>query len=582
MPAKQSVIKCPKCGYLPNMLGDTCLKCNTLLEKVCGECGFANQVDKNYCDHCGSVLTLHPPPKAEDAPQPPEGETQYSETKPPKPGSFTLEMESIQDTVSERASSFRRKPSDMPPRPPDAPPRPPAPPAPPHPAAPQPGKPTPPPGQETATSAFSPDSSRLPSQAGLPKSLKPSLIKKLLGPAITVILAAILLSILYMIAAPSLPRLRLVITAKSYLAAISEGKFEKAYELLSSNSKASCSMEEYVNNSKEYYSKAPPWQFKDVQVFSMDKTAAMIRYQLKEGSLPWKSDYISFVRENNRWARPYIWILFQPIEDALKRQDFPHALFLAQKLYLTDPIDPRTSGCLCVSEFFMGLHEKSVESCKRTIDAAVYYPVGYTREELFWFNSHYADSLRYLQRDRGALAEYDKLLKWPGLASAELCTLYLSRADSYVNLKEYEPALQDVMKAESLCVQSPAKEDTKKRMGYMSGGAGNEAIEFAQKSRFQPNMPPIGEARKRQLAALKARLGAKDAKLLPKDEWLAVHVAGPEYRVFLRQTVINKQSRKAETQNIFIFLINLWTEKAKVEKAPAPPLPPGGPPKGDD
>ena len=581
--AKQSVIKCPKCGYLPNMLGDTCLKCNTALEKVCGECSFANPVDKNYCAHCGAVLTLQPPSRSDNASQPPPPAQEG-----PKPGSFILEMESIQDTVSERATSFRLKPpaegfphqQAQPPQkpaepvpqkpPPAAPPPPPA--APPKPQVPAPGK------QPAGTSVLTPDSSRLPGQAGLPRSLQPSLVKKLLGPAITLLLSSVLLGILYMIVAPSLPRLRLVMTAKSYLTYISEHKFEKAYELLSSNSKAGCTQDDYVKNSKDYYSKVPAWQFKDVEVFTLDKDAAMIRYQLKDGDQPWKSDYISFVRENNRWARPYIWVLFQPIEDALKQQDFPHALFLAQKLYLTDPVDPRTSGYLCVSEFFMGLYEKSAESCKRTLEAAVSYPTGYSREELFWFNMHYADSLRYLQRDRAALTEYDKLLKWPGLASAELCSLYLNSADSSVNLKDYERTLHDIMKADGLCVVSPAKEDAKKRLGYMSGSAGKDAIAFAQKSRLQPGLPTLEESRRRQLESLKARLGPKNAKLLPKDEWLAVHVSGPEYRVFLRQSALNPQTRKTETRDIFVFLINLWTDKAKVEKAPAPP--PNGPPPG--
>ena len=551
MPAKQSVIKCPKCGYLPNMLGDACLKCSTLLEKICGECGFANPVEKNYCDHCGSLLVLHPPPNGENALLP----------EAPKTGSFTLEIESIQDTVAEKAVSFGSKPAEGVTQ---------------QPSVTAPLKSTreasqPPATPTAAASVFIPDSARLPAQIGLSKLLQPNLLKKILGTAVTIILLSVLFGILYMIAAPSLPRLRLMITAKSYLTNISEGKFEKAYDLLSSNSKAGCTLDDYVKNSKEYYSRAPAWQFKDVQIFTLDKDAAMIRYQLKEGNLEWKDDYISFVRENNRWARPYIWVLFQPIEEALKQQDFPHALFLAQKLYLTDPVDPRTSGYLCISEFFMGLYEKAAESCKRTIDTAASYPVGYSREELFWFNSHYADSLRYLQRDRAAMAEYDKLLEWPGLASTELCALHLNRADSGVNLKHYERALQDTMRAESFCAQSQAKEDARKRLGYMSGSAGNEAIAFAQKSRFRTDMPPIGEARRRQLETIKTRLGQKNAGLLPRDEWLAVHVAGPEYRVFLRQESFNQQNRKTETRNIFIFLINLWTDKAKVEKAPDAP-----------
>jgi tetratricopeptide (TPR) repeat protein len=533
------------------MLGDTCLKCNTALQKICGECGQANSVEKNYCDQCGAVLTLQPPPKE------PAGQPQATPEMKEKAGSFTIEMESIQDTVSERATSFRRKPEQQP--------TPPPPPPPGNPKAQPPGK---------ATSAFTPDSSRLPGQGPLPKPVKAGMAKRMAGPAVIILLSAALIGILYMIVAPSLPKLRLVMTAKSYLSSISEGKFEKAYDLLSSNSKAAISQSDYVKNSGDYYAKSPAWEFKEVQVFAMTENAAMIRYQLKEGDSDWKSDYISFVREHDRWTRPYIWILFQPIDDALRRQDFPQALFLAQKLHLTDPIDPRTSGYLCVTEFLMGLHEKAAESCKRTLDNSVSYPVGYSSSELFQFHSHYADSLRFLQRDREALLEYEKLLKWPGINADEACPLHLNRADSLVYLKEYDRALQEVMAAAGVCTKSPSKEDAQKRLRYMSGSAGPDAVTFAQKSRFQQGMPPIGEARAQQLAALKARLGSRNARFLPKDEWLAVHTAGPEYRVFLRQTALSLKNGKSETKDIHIFLINLWTGKVQIEKAaPAPGKP---------
>ncbi len=562
MSAKPSVIKCPKCGYQPNIISDTCLQCGAKLEKACGECGFANAVEKNYCDQCGALLALQPPHKADLPPPPPAQEEK---------GGFTLEMESIQDTVNERATSFRRRPSDKPAPPPA--------PAPaqeqPKPQAAQPPAAPPPAGRPPAakvplsarvSSPFSPDSSRLLRDSS-PKT-QPSAARRMAGPAFTALLVGILLTILYMIVAPSIPRLRLLMTAKSYLTDISQGKFEKAYELLSTNSKANITQENYVKNSREYYAKAPAWQFKDVQIYKIGKEAAMVVYQLKEGDGEWKQDYISFINEHGRWTRPYIWILFHPIDEALNRQDFPQALFLAQKLYLTDPVDPRSSGYLCAAEYFMGLYEKSMESCKRTIDSAEVYPVGYSSEELFWYSSYYADSLRYLQRDRVALSEYEKLMKWPGLTSKEQCPLFLNRADSYVNLKDYERALQDIMKAEVLCSDNQ-RGDAKKRLLYLSGGAGKEAVEFAQKSRFQPNMPPIAETRRRQIEALKARV--KNPKLLPKDQWLGVHVAGPEYRVFLRQEQFNPQTGRSEAQNVYVFLINLWSGKAKVEKAPAPP-----------
>ncbi len=523
------------------------MNCGSKLEKICGECGASVVVEKNYCDKCGSVLALQPPPRPE-APEPPP---------PPAPEKrgFSLEMESIQDTVSERATSFRRKITEPPPASaaPD--------PAPSKPAA---------PAREPkgGGSVLSPDSARLMKEAPLPKPVKQPLVKRLTGALITALLLGVLGAILYMIVAPSLPKLRLVMTAKSYLSYISEGKFEKAYGLLSTNSKAACSLEEYLKNSSDYYAKAPKWQFKDVEVFAMTSDSAMIRYMLKEGNADWKYDFISFVRENNRWTRPYIWVLFQPIDDALKRHDFPQALFLAQKLYLTDPVDPRTSAYLCDAEFFMGLHEKSVDSCKRTIDNAAIYPVGYTSDELFQYNSHYADSLRFLQRDRVALQEYDKLLKWPGATPDQLCPVHLNRADSFVYLKEYDRALKALMEASNLCTQSPAKESTQTRLYYMSGSAGPAAVAFAQKSRFQPGKPPIGELRKKELADLKAKLGPRNAKYLPRDQWMAVHVAGPEYRVFLRQEALSPRTRKPEAQTLYTFLINLWTGRAAVEKAP--------------
>ncbi len=576
--AKPSVIKCPKCGYLPNLLGDTCIKCHAQLEKVCAACGFANSVEKNYCDQCGSIMILaapklenpaaaapvpepipapspfSPAPDPVPAPPAPEPVPAPPPAQEPEKKTFKLEMESIQDTVSEKEQSFRGRtpPTATPAQAPAA-------------VSPVPEKPGLGPLRPGTQTVFV----RKPATGGTQ-----SVLKKFSSAILTGLLLLALLAILYIIAAPYLPRLRLLMTAKSYLSDISQAKYEKAYSLLSSNSKSACTLEEYEKNSKDYYSSVPAWEFKDVQVFAMSKDAAMLSYQLKEGSAPWKTDYISFVHEHDRWTRPYIWVFFQPIQEALKKQDFPQALFLSQKLYLTDPIDPRSSGYLCTSEFYMGLFEKAAESCKRTVDSATTYPVGYSSEELFWYNLCYTDSLRYLQRDREALQEYEKLLKWPGLTALEQCPLYLNRADSFIALKDYENALQDVLKAETSCTESPNREEARKRLGYLSGSAGPAAIAYAQRSRFQHNMPPIAEARRLQLEALKTRLGPKNAWLLPKDQWLAVHMGGPEYRVFLRQESVNPRTRKKEAQDVFIFLVNLWTNKAKVEKAPPPPPPP--------
>lgn len=369
-------------------------------------------------------------------------------------------------------------------------------------------------------------------------------------------------------------------TAKAYLTDISLGRFDKAYELLSAKSRAICTSADYIAKSREYYAAQPMLEFRDVQIFSLDKDSAVIGYQLKGSDSAWKPDYISFAREDGRWTRPYIWTLFQPIEDAENRKDFPQALGLAQKLYETDPSDPRSSAYLCETEFFMRLYEKSMQSCRRTLDSTPFYPVGFKSGELYRFNLYYADSLRFLQMDRVALMEYDKLLKWPGLTPEEQCPLLLSRADSLVAVRDYDRALPDVVMAEKVCTENPARDDVKKRMLFMNGGAGSEAIEFAKKSRFQTGMPPIGEAIRRQQEEFKARLGEGNAAFLPQDRWLAEHIAGPEYRVIMRQETLSPSTKQKQTEDVFIFLVNLWTNKAKVEKAPPPPPPMQPPPQG--
>ncbi|MDA8245052.1 MAG: zinc ribbon domain-containing protein, partial [Elusimicrobia bacterium] len=151
MSSKPSIVKCPKCGSQPNIITDTCMNCGSKLEKICGECGASVVVEKNYCDKCGSVLALQPPPRPE-APEPPP---------PPAPEKrgFSLEMESIQDTVSERATSFRRKITEPPP----------ASAAP----APAPSKPAAPAREpKGGGSVLSPDSARLMKEAPLPKPVK--------------------------------------------------------------------------------------------------------------------------------------------------------------------------------------------------------------------------------------------------------------------------------------------------------------------------------------------------------------------------------------------------------------------------
>ena len=61
-----SKIVCTKCGAQLPAPGYACPKCQGPLAKICGNCSFQNAVAKNYCDRCGTPMTLAP--GAESAP----------------------------------------------------------------------------------------------------------------------------------------------------------------------------------------------------------------------------------------------------------------------------------------------------------------------------------------------------------------------------------------------------------------------------------------------------------------------------------------------------------------------------------
>jgi len=570
MAQKSSVIKCQKCGYVSNIISDTCVKCGSKLEKVCGECGFGNAVEKNYCDQCGGLLALRvrapgsqrrsrpgpavSGPKASwrtfdltskgvpapnvpgdpvKPPSPPKLEEKAAVKPPEKPGS-RLEIEPILDAMAARYASFRSRG----PKPPQKPPI------------------------QTAGPAEESSPARTPifvhrSEAGdqPPKRGYRAVYSVLMRAG----LAAGLIFIGYRAAVPHIPRLALKEAARGYLGDLAAGRYERVYERLSVNSKAACSIEEYAAYNRRYYSGRPAWEFAGVEIAAMRPEAAVIKYRLHEGSAPWRADYITFLRENDKWTHPYTRIFFEPIKSALAGRDYAQALFLAQKLYLTDPMDPRTSGYLCLSEFYMGLYDKSAESCGRAVGSAKTYPAGVSRDELFQYGLYYADSLRLTGKPAAALTEYEGLSASDDLSMKERCPLHMNRADAYVRLGKYEPALNDMLKADSVCFGEADRAEIARRLRFMNGEALAEAVVFAKSSRSRADKPSFGEIRRETLEKFAASPGPGGVKNIVTDNWSAEHLAGPEYRVDLRQESLDPRTRLKETREIYAFVVNLWT-----------------------
>ena len=547
MSQKSAVIKCQKCGYVSNIISDTCIRCGSRLEKVCGDCGYPNAVEKNYCDQCGVLMTLKPgqTPEPGAAPVPP---APAKNTSPPEKPKFQFEMQPISETVAEKEASFRNRPGKGAPAP----------------VPPPPANRTPPPAPPAPAITNRPDKAQLTSRISFSS-------KKVYGTLVIAGLLAVLFFFLYLIAMPHIPKFSLKMTANSYLKRLSSGRYEEAYAMLSTNSKSACSMKNYVEYSKQYYSRAPTWEFSGVDVFVMEPDAAMVSYRLREGTGSWHTDYISFVKEHDKWVRPYIWMLFEPIDAAIAKQDYAQALFLAQKLYLTDPIDPRASGYLCVSEFFMGLYANSADSCRRTLRSASVYKEGFTAGEVFWFRFCYAESLRFMQKLEVALDEYGELLKSPAVPTKDQCNIFMSRADVYVKLNRYDSALDDMLKADSVCTDGANRAEVVRRMRFMNGDARADAVSFAQRTKSREDLPPFGELRRKELDSIAARLGPGNMRYMPKDAWVAVHTTGPEYRVVLRQESLNPRTRQADVKNVYVFTVNLWTGVIRLEEGALPP-----------
>jgi hypothetical protein len=138
-------------------------------------------------------------------------------------------------------------------------------------------------------------------------------------------------------------------------------------------------------------------------------------------------------------------------------------------------------------------------------------------------------------------------------------------------MKKYDAALNDMLRADGVCLAETYRADVAKRMRFMNGEARPDAVSFAQRTKPRPDLPPFGELRRQELAAVAARLGPSNSKYLPKDSWIAAHLAGPEYRVVLRQEVISPRTRQKEVKDVYTFTVNLWTDAIKLEQGTLPP-----------
>lgn len=542
MDDNKALYKCSECGETFASPTNICGKCGQAVKAVCPKCGYLSSIGRHFCEKCGNLLPESAQGQEAAAPQTPKQH-------------FKLEIQSLQDAADERGDSFRRELNAEHEEPQKAPI---------HYINPKSTVPRDlyqPPGEIPVENKPGEDKKE---DNGKKQEDDKSSIKKI---AVYIVVLAMIIglgfTVYYTIIAPFIPRLKLTVAAKDYLTAFSQGNYEQAYQMLSSNSKLICPIEDYIFYNKQNFKTKR--EFRNIQVFSLTTPSAIVKYQLSESGGEWKDDYISFVFEHDRWVRPYSWTLYQPIEDALQREDYIQALFLAQKLYMTDPANPVSFGYLCSAEFHSGLYDKSVESCLNTLEAAATYPVGYPKEELNWMNIYYADSLKRQNRVRAAFDEYEKLHSIKDLTAEQQCAMSLNRADLYALQSNYEKAQKDIELAAKVCPNNRNGSRAVTLLRQLTGNAKEEAILFAQRSQLRSDLP-IVEIIRREIVNDLVKKKKLSPKYAPKDVWTAEHINGPEYMVFLKSTTLNRATQKQETSDIFTVKVNLWNKSGKVEK----------------
>lgn len=542
-------LKCVKCGYEPNIISDVCIKCGGEVVKICGACGFENKVEKNYCDNCGTLLSLTPEKQIaieESDRKPPEDKKELDEKSNKK---IELEFEPIHETINQKAESYRKKLES---------------------------------GFEYEKSKeelkkIEEEKKKLESyrekkeieekqqkefEDNKNNGKKNFLYKHKL---FLIILSSFIISVFvsyFLFIKDSMDKYKLLFVAKNYLSALSSKDYKKAYSFLSENSKKSISFLDFVKTSERYDSEVGGWSFKDVKIYYYSNNQSIITYKIREGSSSWRNDYIDFVKEHDRWVRPYIWNILEKIDEVLSKNDLTTALFLSQKLYLIDPLDPRSSGNLCWSEYYMRLFDKSVESCKRVLDLVEFYPIKYyPDEELFWFKFAYADSLRFTDKYDDALRLYDILISNDKISPKDKCPIYLARSDIYVIKKMYEKAKEDLISARNFCQTEFNIKESIKRFNILEGKSCQDAVDFAKVYKYSGQR--ISEL------VNKSILGIKDRQFRIIDRWECKYADGPVYEINVFGdffSVKGKFMKKIKTQILYKLKVDLWNKNVYIEE----------------
>lgn len=437
MPAQ---ILCPRCGNSSPTAAAVCVKCGGKNARVCGDCGMQNSVVKNFCDKCGSSISeiTGAPPPPQRLPGSPEGDIPATVIKrlpggPPPAGRAYTPGEGLEPPIPSPAEKPLPAGSQNP-------------------------------GLDDLWSKPAPLVSDAPPT--IERQRPYPLWRRAAGTAAALIGLLGAAYGIWMYRELHSPEIVVPKLAAEYLDALKARDFARAYAMFSAEARQHCTEDEF-RASRD----ATPWTWSDLRITHQEPNAMLLSYQLHvQGAEP-RKDHVLFTRENERWTRPYNWVVMRKVEAAFAKGDPSEGLKLAQIAATINPRDPMAWGYLCEAAYFRRAAAETEDQCLRAIALARTYPSNLTLKSLYHLHAILADTYNVsLKKPEKAVEQFAQMLAFPDISPADQCQLLLARAQAYVEISRPGEALADLNRGAQLC-------------------AGQKDLEFIQTLRGRLSLP---------------------------------------------------------------------------------------------
>lgn len=345
------------------------------------------------------------------------------------------------------------------------------------------------------------------------------------------------------------PRDTLLKAAVEYLAALKQKEYDKAYALLSADSRRAAAPGAFRALQEEAF-----WSFDDLSGEIVAPGWAVVRYKVLSNQ-PVENDWVVMRFEEGRWTRAYWWPLMEGLEAALARGDHGAAARLAKEALAIDPLDPMPSAYYCEAAWLAGDAAAALESCSKALKQAETLPSRLGNDGIFRARHLIADVHRHTLKKTAEAADlYDQLLKYPRIEPAQACDLNLAKAEADLELGRQEPALAAFRQAAGVCRGEADAAFAAQGVSVLSGQGGADAVAAVQAHRMPGDEGTLAEWRAKSRAELAKRLKTRPADL-PAEQWVPVHKAGPVYAVTLR----------TGASDVLTAEVDLFSRKIKVD-----------------